>query len=430
MANVKVGLVIYAKLKDGKGWQRFSPVKGKNGRYRPGYGMVKGIDGKRCPKQFETFTYQLRTVEGKRIEYKSVGTDLSDALDQQADLEKERRARHVTAEAGLELKEGQEERKKIKTAAQRYISSLTQEDKIEAAHSYGYSLEQFQQSAKDIVYVDQINRDVILRFHDYLKKCGNGRRTVSNRHGHIKSFLLWCGLSSQEVAKMIGKPPKYDEKLVVAYHADELSTLFANAEESDRYYWGVLNLLLMAGVRDREGTHLTWPEVDFKRGHIKLAAKPGCRDCVECRKNDRGFRLKDREERIIPIHPDLMTILRERRKAVPHSRFVFGDANDKPHTKWLRMLKRTAREAGLNCGHCDGCRDYAQKPTEDGGCKHWTLHSFRRTYATKLLKQGANVKMIMQLLGHSDLETTMRYLAAAEAEENAEVVARIDWFKK
>jgi integrase len=124
----------------------------------------------------------------------------------------------------------------------------------------------------------------------------------------------------------------------------------------------------------------------------------------------------------------VLEILRERRKQMPNSKFVFGDPSDKPHTKWLRMLKRMAREAGLNCGHCDGCREYAEKPNADGGCSRWTLHSFRRTFATRLLKAGANVKQIMQLLGHSDLETTMRYLAAAEAEENAEVVARVNFF--
>jgi integrase len=433
MANDTVSLMLYGKTDTGK-WRYFPAASYENGKLMPGMAMV---DNK--PKEFDSFKYVLRSYDGRKTVYRPVGTKATDAYNQYfrefKKREAEQEAREAARKAGLKVVTREEGGQTVKKAAEQFLARLIKRRRMEAAQVYGHSLKLFQQALPNVVYLDQIDEDALLDFHAYLRKRGkrkrgNSERTISNRHGHIKSLLLFSGVTRDEIKKRVGDAPKYDKKVVVAYHADELSTLFAHAEESDRYIFGVLNLLLMTGIRDREGTHLTWSEVDFKRGHIKLAAKPGCRDCVECRKNDRGFRLKDREERIIQLHPELMTILRERRKEVPNSRFVFGDGNDRPHTKWLRMLKRTAREAGVNCGHCDGCRDYAQRPTEDGGCKHWTLHAFRRTYATKLLKQGANVKQIMQLLGHSDLDTTLRYLGAAEAEENADVVARIDWFKK
>lgn len=427
MANDTVSLMLYGKTDTGK-WRYFPAASHANGKLKPRMAIVDG-----APKEFDSFKYVLRSYDGRKTVYRPVGTKATDAqneyLKESARRVADEEARQAAKKAGRRLVE-EEGGQTVKKAVEQFLARLTKRRRMEAAQVYGHSLKLFQQALPDVVYLDQVDEDAVLDYHAYLRKRGNSERTISNRHGHIKSLLLFSGVSRDEIKKRVGDAPRYDRKAVVAYHADELSTLFAHAEESDRYIWGVLSLLLMTGIRDREGTHLTWSEVDFKRGHIKLAAKAGCRDCVECRKNNRGFRLKDREERIIQLHPDLMAILRERRKAVPNSRFVFGDANDRPHTKWLRMLKRTARAAGVNCGHCDGCRAYAQKPTEDGGCKHWTLHSFRRTYATKLLKQGANVKQIMQLLGHSDLDTTLRYLGAAEAEENADVVARINWFKK
>ncbi len=52
----------------------------------------------------------------------------------------------------------------------------------------------------------------------------------------------------------------------------------------------------------------------------------------------------------------------------------------------------------------------------------FTLHSFRRTYATALHRKGVDVRTLMGLLGHSDLETTLSYLAAMHAEESNDKV--------
>lgn len=39
-----------------------------------------------------------------------------------------------------------------------------------------------------------------------------------------------------------------------------------------------------------------------------------------------------------------------------------------------------------------------------------TLHRFRHTYATRLLESGSDIVTVQHLLGHSDLDTTRRYL--------------------
>jgi site-specific recombinase XerD len=45
------------------------------------------------------------------------------------------------------------------------------------------------------------------------------------------------------------------------------------------------------------------------------------------------------------------------------------------------------------------------------------LHSFRRTYATTLLRKGVDIRTVQMLLGHSDIESTMRYLTPATGDE-------------
>jgi integrase/recombinase XerD len=44
----------------------------------------------------------------------------------------------------------------------------------------------------------------------------------------------------------------------------------------------------------------------------------------------------------------------------------------------------------------------------------WGLHKFRKTYATMHSEAGVSAPTIQRWLGHSELPTTLRYLARAE----------------
>jgi integrase len=403
MANLRVSLVIYAKRQEGKGWTRHPAVRGANGRIRPGFGMVNGQ-----PKKFDTYTYQLRSYEGTRLVYKTVGEDAANANAQQIVTEKNRAARHEAKIAGVAVVE-ESTRRHLATAVEQYLQRATNKRKFVAAQVYRTSLEAFRQSAPDVVYVDQITEDTLLAFHAYLRRRGNSERTIANRHGHVKSLLLWCEVSRQQIKKAMGDPPTFEKKKVVAYNRDEMSSLFAACD--DPYFATVLRLLQMTGLREAEATHLMWTDIDFKRKQILVRSKP-----------ELGFQLKDREERIIPLPAELAAILQKRRKASPKSKLVVGTDEDMPHTKWLRLLKRLARQANMNCGHCRTCRE-----TQNRECKHWTLHSFRRSYATTLDEAGFSLKQIMDLLGHSDIATTMRYLGSRSLKSHQLAMEKVRW---
>jgi hypothetical protein len=51
-------------------------------------------------------------------------------------------------------------------------------------------------------------------------------------------------------------------------------------------------------------------------------------------------------------------------------------------------------------------------------------HKFRATFATRLLQNGVDLKTVQKLLGHKDIESTMRYLAKAETNKVREKVRK------
>lgn len=156
------------------------------------------------------------------------------------------------------------------------------------------------------------------------------------------------------------------------YAQEELDKLFATCDESEK---AIFATLLLTGLRKRELYFLTWRDIDLKRATIRVTGE-----------GKDGFSPKDYEERVIPIPPDLVQLL----KALPRpADWVFPNPKGERLNHLLRRFKEIASRAGIG---------------------HATLHKFRHTYATRLLEKGCDIVTVQHLLGHSDLETTRQYL--------------------
>jgi integrase/recombinase XerD len=63
-----------------------------------------------------------------------------------------------------------------------------------------------------------------------------------------------------------------------------------------------------------------------------------------------------------------------------------------------------------------GIRSHARAA---GVKKKVSAHTFRHTFATELVKNGADITAVQKMLGHSDLKTTEIYLRAAGVDVKA-----------
>jgi integrase len=137
-------------------------------------------------------------------------------------------------------------------------------------------------------------------------------------------------------------------------------------------------------------------------------------------------KVKDSEQRELPLPDDLAVELRAWQEGHAGKSLVLGTENDRPNSVLLESLKQLADEAKLSCGKCDGCARL-KEPGYRGGCMEFNLHKFRRTCLTTLLRNNADVRTVQRLAGHSDLESTLRYLRPASGPELQAKINAVQW---
>jgi integrase len=201
---------------------------------------------------------------------------------------------------------------------------------------------------------------------------------VYNKFENVMSFL-----KAQGVRGLVGKNdwPRYTEEEPEIYEQEELNALF-NACDDQEQLW--FRFFLMTGMREQEVMCAYWSDINLKHATVRVTHKP-----------DRGWTPKAYKEREIPIPSNLVDSLKGlKAKANKACDLVFPTAGCNPKLNFLDDLKAVAERAKLE-------KD------------NFWLHKFRATFATRCLWAGVDLRTVQQWLGHSDMESTMRYLKPA-----------------
>jgi integrase len=281
--------------------------------------------------------------------------------------------------AGVTVNET-ETRKTIKAEAAKFVKSAVARGAMEAADVNKSAMAAFQLANPRLVYVDEITADSATTFWRYLKKAKKSDRTIYNAHMRLTGFLKFARVDYKAWGL---RAPRYEKKLPDMYSPGEIDRMLASCKRD--YNKVLISILAKTGLRDQELMHLCWTDIDLAERILKVTGKP-----------DYEWEIKDYEQRILPLPSDLNETLKAWRKANPKTKLVLGTVTDNPNTKYLLALKSVAKNAGVLKA---------------------TLHRFRRTYCTNLLRGGMDIRTVQMLMGHSDLASTMRYLTPATGDD-------------
>lgn len=232
--------------------------------------------------------------------------------------------------------------------------------------------------------VNRVTRTNLNSYMLYLEREQLAPATVSRSVAAIRAFFQYQVKEHQLAADPSEglKPPKVEKKMPEILTVEEVDLLLAQPD--DKSPKGIrdkamLELLYATGIRVSELIHLNLSDVNMQLGYIT---------CTEHEK-----------DRIVPFGNTakraLERYVKESRGALLCAReevYLFLNCSGKPMSRqgFWKVLKGYVNQAGIMADI--------------------TPHTLRHSFATHLLQNGADLKSVQEMLGHSDISTTQMYL--------------------
>lgn len=230
---------------------------------------------------------------------------------------------------------------------------------------------------KDILESDTEDLEKYLK---YIKNLGS--TTVAHKITSIKSYFNYNikrGIVSVNPADKVSRP-KLTKHLPEYLTEEEVGKLLDVEVKSPYDYRNktILELLYSSGIRISELVNIKTPNYDSEECLIRIMGKGS-------------------KERIVPLGDYAVNIMNDYMNNYrplinkKHTDYVFiNNRGDKISRQFIfKVIKKEALKKGIK--------------------KDISPHTLRHTFATHLLKNGADLRIIQELLGHENISTTQIY---------------------
>lgn len=230
--------------------------------------------------------------------------------------------------------------------------------------------------------LSRLDDEQLLLFVVWLRRRGDGKRTLARRLSCLRGFLGWCvdlGLMEGNPAELLDGPklPRVLPNVLTRQEVLALIDAPDTRTRLGRRDHAMLELMYASGLRVSELVHLRPLDIDLQSGVVRVFGK-------------------GRKERLVPMHARAVAVMDDYLRSVrpefmPQESVVFLNRSGMGLTRqavW-KLIRRYALEARIG-------RDISP-------------HTMRHTFATHLLEGGADLRTVQMLLGHSDLAATELY---------------------
>ena len=220
--------------------------------------------------------------------------------------------------------------------------------------------------------------------------------------------------------KFIVKYPKnitQKKTITEVLNDSEYSKLFNYLMGSINYSDMGILISLCTGLRIGEVCALQWKDIDFNNKMIsvsKTAQRIYIRDLddsVGTTEHIVGAPKTASSYRTIPVMDALIDKLKTMRRDWPDENCVIID-----------YLSGANRQRKLRFGDPRTLRQRFERVLKMLGINHHTFHALRHTFASKLIEMGIDPKTVSELLGHSDINTTLNLYVHPNEQQKRDAV--------
>ena len=234
-----------------------------------------------------------------------------------------------------------------------------------------------------IIKIEEVNKEHLLSFIEYLEKKKFKAATISRNIASIKAFyhyLFKQRVIEEDISDCL-HAPKVDKKLPEIMSMDDAVKLIEQPKgdkPKDLRDRAMLELLYDTGIRVSELIRLKVSDVNMQMSYLI------CRD--------------GNKERMVPFgntaKKTLFQYLEKGRDALLihyGSEELFVNCSGQPMSRqgFWKIIKYYARQAGIEA--------------------EITPHTLRHSFAAHLVENGADLRSVQEMMGHSDIATTQKY---------------------
>jgi integrase/recombinase XerD len=234
------------------------------------------------------------------------------------------------------------------------------------------------------IALSDVGTEELAAFLHERKKSGLSAASLRITTVHLKIFFRWLALRE----KLLMDPaepllaPRPEQTLPETLHAQEIQKLLDSIETSmplGRRDMAILELFYSSGLRLSELCHLRIEMLDEKEGFIRVTGKGN-------------------KTRVVRVGSKALAAIAD---------YL---ANERPalvNKKTSSHLFISVRGTALSP---DRIRQIVKQRAARAGIEQYIYpHLLRHSFATHLLEGGADLRVIQELLGHSDISTTQVY---------------------
>jgi integrase len=276
-------------------------------------------------------------------------------------------------------------------------------DALQLAGKGDKTQESYARSVRQLL--EYVHKDPHLITEQELQKYFLFRRNTSNWSASTLN-ICYCGLKFFFIHVLQKKWPVFEylkaqkeKRLPCVLNRDEVIQVLQQVHTFHNYVY--LTTVYTCGLRLQEALYLQTSDIDSKRMMIHVHRGKGAKD------------------RYVPLPEETLALLRKYWATHRNPVLIFP-ALGRGHQDASKSKTPMAIDSVQGA-----FRNAKSKTTINK--RRVTIHTLRHSYATHLLEEGVNIRVIQRYLGHTMLETTMVYLHLTQkGQEDAYIIINPD----